>query len=53
MVNNSWMQVPVGYVVKNGAFVPDDWIKIIFNSVVGAISAYAHGRFRRDDWRRT
>src|ERR1700739_567190 len=23
--NNSWMQVPVGYVVENGAFVPDDW----------------------------
>jgi cytochrome d ubiquinol oxidase subunit I len=22
MVNNSWMQVPVGYVVENGAFVP-------------------------------
>jgi cytochrome d ubiquinol oxidase subunit I len=34
MVNNSWMQVPVGYVVENGVYVPDDWIKIIFNSVV-------------------
>src|SRR6195256_1420101 len=34
MVNNSWMQVPVGYVVENGAFVPNDWTKIIFNSVV-------------------
>jgi len=34
MVNNSWMQVPVGYVVENGAFVPDDWTRIIFNSVV-------------------
>ena len=34
MVNNSWMQVPVGYVVQNGQFVPDDWTKIIFNSVV-------------------
>jgi cytochrome d ubiquinol oxidase subunit I len=34
MVNNSWMQVPVGYVVEKGAFVPDDWTKIIFNSVV-------------------
>jgi hypothetical protein len=22
MVNNTWMQVPVGYVVQNGAFVP-------------------------------
>ena len=34
MVNNSWMQVPVGYLVQNGAFAPDDWAKIIFNSVV-------------------
>src|SRR6201982_2023531 len=34
MTNNSWMQVPVGYVVQNGDFVPDDWTKIIFNSVV-------------------
>jgi cytochrome d ubiquinol oxidase subunit I len=34
MVNNSWMQVPFGHVVENGIFVPDDWTKIIFNSVV-------------------
>ncbi|HYZ62600.1 MAG TPA: cytochrome ubiquinol oxidase subunit I [Acetobacteraceae bacterium] len=34
MVNNSWMQVPVGYVVENGAFVPDDWMKILFSPVV-------------------
>jgi cytochrome d ubiquinol oxidase subunit I len=34
MVNNSWMQVPVGYVVENGAFVPDDWVKILFSPVV-------------------
>src|ERR1700688_431346 len=34
MVNNSWIQVPVGYVMENGAFVPDDWTKIIFNPVV-------------------
>jgi cytochrome d ubiquinol oxidase subunit I len=34
MVNNSWMQVPVGYVVSNGAFVPDDWATIIFSPVV-------------------
>ena len=32
--NNSWMQAPVGYVMANGAFVPDDWTKIIFNRVV-------------------
>src|SRR5919197_4344972 len=30
MINNSWMQVPVGYVVENGSFVPDDWWAIIF-----------------------
>ena len=34
MVNNSWMQVPTGYVVQNGAFVPDDWGKILFNGVL-------------------
>src|SRR6201997_3126448 len=27
MVNNSWMQAPVGYAVENGAFVPVDWSK--------------------------
>jgi cytochrome bd ubiquinol oxidase subunit I len=32
--NNSWMQAPVGYVMVDGAFVPDDWSKIIFNRVV-------------------
>jgi cytochrome d ubiquinol oxidase subunit I len=34
MANNSWMQVPVGYVMENGAFVPDDWAKILFNGVL-------------------
>jgi cytochrome d ubiquinol oxidase subunit I len=34
MVNNSWMQVPTGYVVDNGAFVPIDWPHILFNPVV-------------------
>ena len=34
MVNNSWMQVPTGYVVQNGAFAPDDWAKILFNGVL-------------------
>ena len=34
MANNSWMQVPVGYVVENGIFVPDDWSKIIFSPVL-------------------
>jgi cytochrome bd ubiquinol oxidase subunit I len=34
MVNNSWMQAPVGYAVENGAFVPIDWSLIIFSPVV-------------------
>src|SRR4051794_2168454 len=34
MVNNSWMQVPVGYEVVNGAFVPTDWAAILFSPVV-------------------
>jgi cytochrome d ubiquinol oxidase subunit I len=34
MVNNTWMQVPLGYVLQNGRFVPVDWTKIIFNSAV-------------------
>jgi cytochrome bd ubiquinol oxidase subunit I len=34
MANNSWMQVPVGYVMRNGAFEPDDWLKILFNPVL-------------------
>src|ERR1700752_516040 len=34
MVNNSWMQVPVGYAMVNGAFVPTDWAAIIFSPVV-------------------
>jgi cytochrome d ubiquinol oxidase subunit I len=34
MVNNSWMQVPVGYVVENSVYVPTDWFTIIFSPVV-------------------
>jgi cytochrome d ubiquinol oxidase subunit I len=34
MVNNSWMQVPIGYAVESGAFVPTDWFRIIFSPVV-------------------
>ena len=51
MVNNSWMQVPVGYVVRNGVFVPDDWTKIVLNSVVWVrfphmmLAAYLTGAF--------
>jgi cytochrome d ubiquinol oxidase subunit I len=51
MVNNSWMQVPVGYVLENEAFVPDNWTKIIFNPVVWVrfphmlLAAYLTGSF--------
>ena len=35
LVNNTWMQVPVGYAMAaDGVFVPTDWNAIIFNSVV-------------------
>src|SRR6266852_2425295 len=33
MVNNSWMQRPVGYAIDHGVAVPDDWAKIIFSPV--------------------
>src|ERR1700759_3300745 len=51
MVNNSWMQVPSGYVMQNDAFVPNDWTKIIFNSVVWSqfphmlLASYLTGAF--------
>src|ERR1700749_2084464 len=51
MVNNSWMQVPVGYLVQNGSYIPDNWTKIIFNSVVWSrfphmlLAAYLSGAF--------
>ena len=51
MVNNSWMQVPIGYVVENGVFVPVDWFKIIFSPVVWVrfphmlLAAYLTGAF--------
>jgi cytochrome bd ubiquinol oxidase subunit I len=28
---NSWMQVPAGYKIVNGQFVPTDWVRAIFN----------------------
>ena len=51
MANNSWMQVPVGYVVENGAFVPNDWTKIVFSPVLWVrfthmlLAAYLTGAF--------
>src|ERR1700746_1620289 len=34
LVNNSWMQVPVGYVMDHGVAVPNDWTKIMFSPVL-------------------
>lgn len=34
VVNNSWMQAPVGYAIENGVYVPTDWKSIIFSPVV-------------------
>jgi cytochrome bd ubiquinol oxidase subunit I len=34
MANNSWMQVPVGYAIHNGIFVPVDWHRILFSPVL-------------------
>src|ERR1700738_2994818 len=51
LVNNSWMQVPVGYVMDHGVAVPDDWAKIIFSPVVWVrfphmlLAAYLTGAF--------
>lgn len=51
MVNNSWMQAPVGYQLQNGIFVPTDWYAIIFSPVVWVrfphmlIAAYLTGAF--------
>jgi cytochrome bd ubiquinol oxidase subunit I len=51
MVNNSWMQFPLGYTIENGVAVPDDWPKIIFSPVVWLrfphmlLAAYVTGAF--------
>jgi cytochrome bd ubiquinol oxidase subunit I len=34
MVNNSWMQWPVGFIVENRQFVPVDWVSILFSPVL-------------------
>lgn len=34
MVNNSWMQAPMGTELRGGIFVPTDWARIVFNRVV-------------------
>src|SRR6202789_2692615 len=51
MVNNSWMQAPIGYQLINGAYVPNDWPAILFSPVVWVrfphmlIAAYLTGAF--------
>lgn len=51
MVNNSWMQAPVGYAMQNGLYVPTDWAAIVFSPVVWVrfphmlIAAYLTGAF--------
>src|ERR1700684_2944821 len=51
MVNNSWMQVPTGYVASNGTFTPIDWPRILVNPVVGVrfphmlLASYLTGTF--------
>jgi cytochrome d ubiquinol oxidase subunit I len=51
MVNNSWMQVPTGYVMDHGIAVPDDWSKILFSPVLWVrfphmlLAAYLTGAF--------
>jgi cytochrome d ubiquinol oxidase subunit I len=34
MVNNSWMQVPIGYTIDHGTYVPADWASIIWGPVL-------------------
>jgi cytochrome d ubiquinol oxidase subunit I len=31
IANNSWMQTPSGFVIRNGRFEPVNWIHVIFN----------------------
>jgi cytochrome bd ubiquinol oxidase subunit I len=51
LVNNSWMQAPVGYALVNGQYVPTDWMEIIFSPVVWVrfphmlLAAYLTGAF--------
>jgi len=51
MVNNSWMQHPVGYTLVSGVFVPVNWMKIIFSPVVWVrfphmlLASYVTGAF--------
>ena len=51
MVNNSWMQAPVGYLVANGVFAPKSWSAILLSPVLWVrfphmlLGAYITGAF--------
>jgi cytochrome bd ubiquinol oxidase subunit I len=51
MVNNSWMQWPVGYVLRNGVYAPTDWLEVLLNPVLWVrfphmlLAAYLTGAF--------
>src|ERR1700759_836120 len=51
LVNNSWMQVPTGYVMEHGVAVPTDWAAIVCSPVVWVrfphmlLAAYLTGAF--------
>src|ERR1700724_123405 len=51
MANNTWMQVPVGYVIENGRFVPNDCSAINLSPVLWVrfphmvLAAYLTGAF--------
>jgi cytochrome bd ubiquinol oxidase subunit I len=51
MGNNTWMQVPVGYVVENGRYVPNNWSDILLGPVLWVrfphmlLAAYLTGAF--------
>jgi cytochrome bd ubiquinol oxidase subunit I len=51
MVNNTWMQVPVGYALQKGVFAPNNWATIIFSPAVWVrfphmlLASYVTGAF--------
>ncbi len=51
MVNNTWMQVPLGHTVEGGNFVPADWWSIVFSPIQWVrfphmlLAAYIAGAF--------
>lgn len=51
MVNNSWMQWPVGYVFRNGVYAPTEWLEVLLSPVLWVrfphmlLAAYLTGAF--------